>query len=63
MQNPIDKEYIDIPLDTSKLDNIEITIGPGAKEPEKTIVQSLLNQYTKNGIAKDSELKDRIKLR
>jgi len=63
LKYPIAIEYIDIPLDESKLDNIEITIGPGSKEPEKTIVDSLLRQYTKNGIAKDSELKDRIKLR
>lgn len=63
LTTPVNEKYIDIPLDTSALDSVEVTLGPAAAEAEHIIVETLLDQYTENGEPRVSDLKDQINMK
>lgn len=55
-------DYFDIEIDESIFNNIEILLGPNCKEPEKIIVESMIEKHTTNGALAQSKLRDKIKL-
>lgn len=59
---PIKQKQIDIPLSTSAINKIEVTLGPAATDAEYGIVDALLSKFTSshNKIA-DSKLKNKIR--
>ncbi|MBA4319245.1 MAG: hypothetical protein C0412_12660 [Flavobacterium sp.] len=57
----INKKFFDIKLSKEAIDNIRITIGPHSSKSDHIIVESLLMNYSKNGIVKNSELCDDIR--
>lgn len=54
-------EYFDLDIDPNVLDNIIVTLGPLCEEGDIVIVDSLLKQYTKNGVLQKSKLTGNIK--
>lgn len=56
----IEKKYIDIPLDVTKLGEIIVMLGPKATESERIIVESLLKDLP-NAQIMDSYFKDKIR--
>lgn len=56
-----DKENVDIPLSTSAINSIELTIGPNTTDSEIIIVNALLSKFAKGGIIKDSCLRGKIR--
>ena len=57
---PVNFTYIDIPLKESKLDCIEVMMGPMTTEGEKIIVKHLLAKFN-NATVKDSYFKGKIR--
>lgn len=55
------KEYFDINLSQSALDNIQITLAPLASEYDEIILDALLKRYTKNGKFTKSSLSQSIR--
>jgi len=53
--------FIDLDIKDDFIDNIEIVLGPGRSESSKIIVESLINNYTKNGKVKESALYSKIR--
>ena len=58
---PVDQEHVDIPLSLSAINSIEVTLGPGAKDAEHYIVDTLLSKLTKRRRIKESILKNKIR--
>lgn len=56
-----DKEKVDIPLSTSAINSIEVTLGPNATDSEIIIVDALLDKFAKGGILKESGLRGKIR--
>ncbi|KAA8474941.1 DUF2971 family protein [Arcticibacter tournemirensis] len=54
-------EYIDVEIDSDKLQNIIVTTGPLCSHSNEIIVESLLKIYAPNGTAKRSALKGIIR--
>jgi hypothetical protein len=54
-------DFIDVELDPNAVDNIEVILSPFAGEPEKILVESLLEKFTKNGKYYPSSLTNKIK--
>jgi len=52
----VDTEFIDIPLDKSTFDEIEITLGPQITNSEKIIIETLCNQYAPNAKINSSQI-------
>ncbi len=59
---PIEQERIDIPLSTSAINNIEVTLGPAATDAEYGIVDALLSKFTNHKKIVDSKLKNKIRI-
>lgn len=59
---PAPINYFDVEIKENVLDNIEVTIGPFVSDGNKTIIELLLKEYTKNGNLnlKESTFKDKI---
>lgn len=57
---PVSLKYIDIPLDESKLNNIEVMLGPLTTEADRIIVESLLQSYPGSSVP-DSKFKGKIR--
>ena len=55
-------ECIDIGIDNSIFNKMEVRLGPSCEEHEFIIVDSLLKKYTKNGDVQKSELRNKIKI-
>ena len=53
----IDTEFLDIPLDNSVIDEMEILLGPKVTYPERILVESLCSQYAPNTKIYPSNLK------
>lgn len=53
-------KYIDMPLDESKLNNIEVMLGPLTTEADRIIVESLLQSYPGSSVP-DSKFKGKIR--
>ncbi len=49
-------ESFDIDINPTVLDNINVTLGPLCDEGDKTMVESLLKTYTKNGSVVKSKI-------
>lgn len=60
---PIDQDSIDIPLNMSAINSIEVTLGPAANDAEYCIVDTLLSKFTKNRSIKDSIWRGKIRCR
>ncbi len=67
LMNCIQKEiptpinYFDVEIKENVLDNIEVTIGPFVSDGNKTIIELLLKEYTKNyNNLKESIFRDKI---
>ena len=54
-------EYYDFDLKEEFVNNIEITLGPLCSESDKTIVESLLKNFTTKGCSSESELFGKIR--
>lgn len=57
----VSAKFIDIEIDKTIFDEIEVLLGPSCNEAELIIVESLLNKYTTNGAVIQSELREKIK--
>jgi hypothetical protein len=58
----IKQKQIDIPLSTSAINNIEVTLGPAATDAEYGIVDALLSKFTSShSKIADSKLKNKIR--
>lgn len=56
---PILNKYIDVNIDHTTFDEIEICLGPKTTLSDKIILEALLNQYAPRAILKSSELQIR----
>ena len=56
-QMPINKEYFDISLSDSALDNLQVTLGPQTSAAQEVLVKALLNQYAPKAVLKHSQLR------
>ena len=57
---PLDRDYIDLPLDEEKLKHIEVTMGPMTSEGYRYIVKCLLKDYP-DAVIKDSIFNGKIR--
>jgi len=57
------QQYVDLPLDHTVLNSLEITLGPRCSLSEQLIVQALLEKYTSNATIKKSSLDNTIRFK
>ncbi len=60
---PIPKSEYFLKLREDVLDKIEITLHPNSTSSDKVIVEALCNKYAEHAVIKESQLKDRVKLK
>ncbi|MDO7206246.1 hypothetical protein Q5M85_21265 [Paraclostridium bifermentans] len=50
-------------IDSSKFEQMEITLGPNTSYGDRIIVEALVNKFNPNAKIHDSKLKNKIKLK